>query len=143
MVLFVVGGHHVDTTLQCGQITPPPNGSTGSTTAASTRTAAMPHLSNWILPITLNAGDQPPAEFSDQTVSGLTGMVPKGWLQHFAVRSVDERPFGFSDQFRGRKPLSAGPPSAFQRFAVVGKVIYVVDNNEPPGRLGEHATSVD
>jgi hypothetical protein len=29
MVLLVVGGHHVDTTPRCRQITPPPNGSTG------------------------------------------------------------------------------------------------------------------
>jgi len=50
-----------------------------STTAASTSTAAMSHLSNWRPPITLNIGDQPPAEFSLQKVSGLTGAVHNAW----------------------------------------------------------------
>jgi putative transposase len=44
-------------------------------TAASKNTAAISHRPNSRLPITLNAGDQPPAEFSDQRVSGLTGAV--------------------------------------------------------------------
>ena len=45
---------------------PPPNGWTGSTTAASTSTAETSRLSIWRRPITLNTGDQPPAEFSNQ-----------------------------------------------------------------------------
>jgi hypothetical protein len=40
------------------------------TTAASTRTAATSRMSNWRRPTTLNTGNQPPAEFSDQKVSG-------------------------------------------------------------------------
>ena len=38
-------------------------------------TAVTSRQSNSRLPITLNAGHQPPAEFSDQKVSGLTGAV--------------------------------------------------------------------
>ena len=34
------------------------------------------HPSNWRPPTTLNTRDQPPAEFSDQKVSGLTGAIP-------------------------------------------------------------------
>ena len=45
---------------------PPPNGSTGSTTAASTSTAATSHRSNWRRPTTLNTRAQPPAELSNQ-----------------------------------------------------------------------------
>ena len=45
-------------------------GSTGLITAASTNTAATSHQSNWRLLITLNAGDQPPAETPYQKVSG-------------------------------------------------------------------------
>jgi putative transposase len=37
-------------------------------------TAETSHPSNWRLPTTLNTGDQPPAESSDQKVSGLTGV---------------------------------------------------------------------
>ncbi|ABQ73532.1 truncated IS6110 transposase [Mycobacterium tuberculosis H37Ra] len=54
---------------------PPRAGSTGSTIAASTSTAATSRRSNSRLPTTLNARDQPPAEVSDQRVSGLTGAV--------------------------------------------------------------------
>ncbi len=36
---------------------------------------ALQHRSNSRLPTTLNARDQPPAEVSDQRVSGLTGAV--------------------------------------------------------------------
>ncbi|WGK08870.1 hypothetical protein LVJ68_05115 [Mycobacterium tuberculosis] len=43
--------------------------------AASTSTAATSRRSNSRLPTTLNARDQPPAEVSDQRVSGLTGAV--------------------------------------------------------------------
>ena len=43
-------------------VEPPHDGSSGSTIAASTNTAAMSRRSR--LPITLNAGDQPPAEIS-------------------------------------------------------------------------------
>jgi putative transposase len=39
---------------------PPPNGSTGSTTAASTSTAVTSHRPRGRRPITLNAGGQPP-----------------------------------------------------------------------------------
>ena len=85
MVLVVVGGHHVDTTPRCGQITPPPNGSTASTTAASTRTAATSHMSNWRRPTTLKTGDRPPAEFSDQKVSRHAGAV------HYAVAACESR----------------------------------------------------
>ena len=46
-----------------------------STTAASTNTAATSHPSIWRQPITLNTRDQPPAELSNQKVSGLTGTV--------------------------------------------------------------------
>ncbi len=53
---------------------PPRSGSTGSTTAVPTNTAATSHPSIWRRPITLNTRDQPPAEFSDHRVSGLTGM---------------------------------------------------------------------
>jgi hypothetical protein len=35
------------------------------------------HPSIWRRPITLNTGDQPPAEFSDQKVSGLAGAVQR------------------------------------------------------------------
>ncbi|CFJ84851.1 Transposase (fragment) [Mycobacterium tuberculosis] len=64
---------------------PPRAGSTGSTIAASTSTAATSRRSNSRLPTTLNARDQPPAEVSDQRVSGLTGAVHSdpthaGWL---------------------------------------------------------------
>jgi hypothetical protein len=52
------------------------DGSTGSTTAASTNTAATSHPSIWRQPITLNTRDQPPAELSNQKVSGLTGARP-------------------------------------------------------------------
>jgi hypothetical protein len=31
-------------------------------------------------------------------------------------------------------------PERFQRVGVIGNVIYAVDNNQPPGRLGEHVT---
>ncbi|MFV3575393.1 hypothetical protein ACNJFI_08185, partial [Mycobacterium tuberculosis] len=41
----------------------------------STSTAATSRRSNSRLPTTLNARDQPPAEVSDQRVSGLTGAV--------------------------------------------------------------------
>ena len=51
------------------------DGSTGSTTTASTNTAATSHRSRWRPPTTLNTRDQPPAEFSHQKVSGLTGAV--------------------------------------------------------------------
>jgi len=54
---------------------PPRNGSTGSTTAASTNTAVTSRPSNWRPPTTLNSRDQPPAELSHQKVSGLTGAV--------------------------------------------------------------------
>ncbi len=41
------------------------------------------HRSNSRLPTTLNARDQPPAEVSDQRVSGLTGAVQEsGDLSH-------------------------------------------------------------
>ncbi|MFV3349984.1 hypothetical protein ACNJN0_14615, partial [Mycobacterium tuberculosis] len=40
-----------------------------------TSTAATSRRSNSRLPTTLNARDQPPAEVSDQRVSGLTGAV--------------------------------------------------------------------
>ncbi|MFV3512428.1 hypothetical protein ACNJEI_17795, partial [Mycobacterium tuberculosis] len=43
----------------------------------STSTAATSRRSNSRLPTTLNARDQPPAEVSDQRVSGLTGAVQK------------------------------------------------------------------
>ncbi|KEB79393.1 hypothetical protein N082_01902, partial [Mycobacterium tuberculosis MAL020102] len=58
---------------------PPRAGSTGSTIAASTSTAATSRRSNSRLPTTLNARDQPPAEVSDQRVSGLTGAVHFVW----------------------------------------------------------------
>ncbi|MCT9030448.1 hypothetical protein N7U20_15335, partial [Mycobacterium tuberculosis] len=48
----------------------------------STSTAATSRRSNSRLPTTLNARDQPPAEVSDQRVSGLTGAV------HSAVASL-------------------------------------------------------
>ena len=50
-------------------------GSTGSTTAASTNTAATSHRSSWRRPTTLNAGDQPPAEFSNQNSPGRFTLV--------------------------------------------------------------------
>ncbi|MFV4069363.1 hypothetical protein ACNJP4_21305, partial [Mycobacterium tuberculosis] len=43
-----------------------------------TSTAATSRRSNSRLPTTLNARDQPPAEVSDQRVSGLTGAVHRG-----------------------------------------------------------------
>ncbi|MFV3949625.1 MaoC family dehydratase, partial [Mycobacterium tuberculosis] len=43
----------------------------------STSTAATSRRSNSRLPTTLNARDQPPAEVSDQRVSGLTGAVQR------------------------------------------------------------------
>ena len=48
---------------------------TGSTTAASTSTAATSRPSNWRRPTTLNNPDQPPAESSNRKVSGLPGAV--------------------------------------------------------------------
>nr|WP_234811538.1 hypothetical protein [Mycobacterium tuberculosis] len=53
--------------------------------AASTSTAATSRRSNSRLPTTLNARDQPPAEVSDQRVSGLTGAV------HVATMTVCRR----------------------------------------------------
>ncbi|MFV3749782.1 hypothetical protein ACNJGM_20530, partial [Mycobacterium tuberculosis] len=52
----------------------------------STSTAATSRRSNSRLPTTLNARDQPPAEVSDQRVSGLTGAV------HFAAMSPSSGP---------------------------------------------------
>ncbi|MFV3607461.1 hypothetical protein ACNJEB_07290, partial [Mycobacterium tuberculosis] len=46
----------------------------------STSTAATSRRSNSRLPTTLNARDQPPAEVSDQRVSGLTGAVHGDYL---------------------------------------------------------------
>ncbi len=46
-----------------------------STTAASTSTAGISHPSNWRRPTTLKSGDQPPAEFSHQKVSGHAGAI--------------------------------------------------------------------
>src|SRR3954453_20009529 len=58
-------------TLRC----PPPHGFTGSTTTASTSTAAKYRPSNWRRPTTLNNEDQPPAESSNRKVSGHAGAV--------------------------------------------------------------------
>jgi transposase InsO family protein len=55
-----------------------------STTAASTSTAGISHPSNWRRPTTLKSGDQPPAEFSHQKVSGLTGAI------HSHFRVIDD-----------------------------------------------------
>ncbi len=44
--------------------------------------AHLDHRSNSRLPTTLNARDQPPAEVSDQRVSGLTGAVQFGERDH-------------------------------------------------------------
>ncbi|MFV3452127.1 APC family permease, partial [Mycobacterium tuberculosis] len=55
----------------------------------STSTAATSRRSNSRLPTTLNARDQPPAEVSDQRVSGLTGAVH--WAdaeQLFSVKTL-------------------------------------------------------
>ena len=57
------------------------------TTAASTSTAVTSRLSIWRPPTTLNTGDQPPAEFSDQKVSGHAGAV------HCGRNVLDERRF--------------------------------------------------
>src|SRR5215217_2746358 len=54
---------------------PPPNGSTGSTTAGSTSTAPTFHPSTLRPPTTLNTGDHLPAESPNHEVSGLTGAV--------------------------------------------------------------------
>jgi hypothetical protein len=45
------------------------------TTTASRNTAVTSHQLSWRPPTTLNNRDQPPAELSDQKVSGLTGML--------------------------------------------------------------------
>ncbi|PCK73200.1 amidohydrolase, partial [Mycobacterium tuberculosis] len=52
-------------------------------------TAATSRRSNSRLPTTLNARDQPPAEVSDQRVSGLTGAVhPTQSTSLFSRRSI-------------------------------------------------------
>ncbi|MFV4543977.1 hypothetical protein ACNJTC_15065, partial [Mycobacterium tuberculosis] len=52
----------------------------------STSTAATSRRSNSRLPTTLNARDQPPAEVSDQRVSGLTGAVQRdAWASNSGV----------------------------------------------------------
>ncbi|MFV3645509.1 hypothetical protein ACNJHX_17860, partial [Mycobacterium tuberculosis] len=51
----------------------------------STSTAATSRRSNSRLPTTLNARDQPPAEVSDQRVSGLTGAVQDGCCKFAAI----------------------------------------------------------
>ncbi|WP_425294785.1 hypothetical protein [Mycobacterium tuberculosis] len=53
--------------------------------AASTSTAATSRRSNSRLPTTLNARDQPPAEVSDQRVSGLTGAVHAALGGHLRI----------------------------------------------------------
>ena len=53
----------------------PHDGSTGTTTAASTSTAAMSRQPSWRRPTTLNTGGQPPAESSNRRVSGHAGAV--------------------------------------------------------------------
>ncbi|AVV86993.1 hypothetical protein C9I79_04150, partial [Mycobacterium tuberculosis] len=64
----------------------------------STSTAATSRRSNSRLPTTLNARDQPPAEVSDQRVSGLTGAVQHGLIPLFCHtqllhrRSVKDQP---------------------------------------------------
>jgi hypothetical protein len=71
---------------------PPPNGCTGSTTAAFTNTAATSRPSNWRRPTTLNNRDQPPAESSNRKVSELTGMLhlkPVDAEQFRAAEHVD------------------------------------------------------
>ena len=65
------------------------SGSTGSTTTASTSTAATSRLSIWRPPTTLNTRDQPPAEFSDQKVSGLTGAVHSAAVADHPVAMVE------------------------------------------------------
>ncbi|MFV3777713.1 transposase, partial [Mycobacterium tuberculosis] len=51
----------------------------------STSTAATSRRSNSRLPTTLNARDQPPAEVSDQRVSGLTGAVHYRMNRHIVT----------------------------------------------------------
>ena len=46
-----------------------------ATIAGSTSTAVTFHPLSWRRPTTLNVGDQPPAEFSNQKVSELTGAI--------------------------------------------------------------------
>ncbi|KBI73394.1 hypothetical protein N119_01821, partial [Mycobacterium tuberculosis MAL020192] len=62
----------------------------------STSTAATSRRSNSRLPTTLNARDQPPAEVSDQRVSGLTGAVHSS-ADH-QCRPVEDRRTSAGDQ---------------------------------------------
>ncbi|MFV3472279.1 hypothetical protein ACNJST_17450, partial [Mycobacterium tuberculosis] len=54
----------------------------------STSTAATSRRSNSRLPTTLNARDQPPAEVSDQRVSGLTGAVHEHALLRMSEQMI-------------------------------------------------------
>jgi hypothetical protein len=69
---------------------PPPNGSTGSTATASTNTVVTSHQLSWRPPTTLNNRDQPPAELSDQKVSGLTGVVHRGFRRFIRATVAEE-----------------------------------------------------
>jgi hypothetical protein len=56
-------------------------------TVASTNTAEISHPPSWKPPITLKIGDQPPAESSQQQVSGHPGAVQKGLMRKFEAKS--------------------------------------------------------
>ncbi|MFV4329304.1 hypothetical protein ACNJR4_20440, partial [Mycobacterium tuberculosis] len=71
----------------------------------STSTAATSRRSNSRLPTTLNARDQPPAEVSDQRVSGLTGAVQPASLA-WEVTTVAPRLLNPADT-RSRCSLSS------------------------------------
>ncbi|MFV3649013.1 glycosyltransferase, partial [Mycobacterium tuberculosis] len=90
----------------------------------STSTAATSRRSNSRLPTTLNARDQPPAEVSDQRVSGLTGAVQpivyatlgtsggRNLLQ-LVLNALAELPVTVIAATAGRSDLKTVPANAF------------------------------
>ncbi|KBK86430.1 phospholipase C4 PlcD, partial [Mycobacterium tuberculosis UT0057] len=111
-------------------------GSTGSTIAASTSTAATSRRSNSRLPTTLNARDQPPAEVSDQRVSGLTGAVHPAAAGAFAIVNILR--------------ILLANPAVWEKTALIvsydengGFFDHVVPATAPAGTPGEYVTVPD
>ncbi|MFV3441799.1 hypothetical protein ACNJD8_18700, partial [Mycobacterium tuberculosis] len=92
----------------------------------STSTAATSRRSNSRLPTTLNARDQPPAEVSDQRVSGLTGAV-----QAPVFKAAGFRP---NNSVPGDPPQPLGAPN-YSQIRDDGVTINLV-NGDNRGPLG-------